>query len=437
MISQRVLAASSAARNLAQLLQSNCRISSTATTSHGIVLINNTINTTANTATSFGRSSLTQMRRLSSGASGPGNDDKDMGNNKSSSTNNNESDPFGVRFEDGEDNVGPYLPPKYRRDAATGKLTGDIEAELTPQEREILNMDPLEQEKHLLKRLVQSWENTEGVDEKTGDPKALANFARRVRLAKMALNVLGRTVQAQSAKSVMEDGTELGREKETGFTQPLTQGEFQTFQKYMKDQHGKTVTEEDIPVHPDNDAADRGKRSFRSRSPLEDDDIAVQGITDDSATDPDNPDLSLKWLTSRAQWEINKKFGEDGPFDEMMPRDLNLTRIVNRKRAKILPRELLHHNNLSLLRRYISPAGQIMHRVRTRLGARDQRRVAKLVKRARNLGLIPHTGQFVVEDHGDIHEKDIRDNKPWEEELIRRGLVVTKKTKNEGRNELS
>jgi hypothetical protein len=42
-------------------------------------------------------------------------------------------------------------------------------------------------------------------------------------------------------------------------------------------------------------------------------------------------------------------------------------------------------------------------------------------------GLIPHSGQFVVEDHGDIYEKDIHVNKPWEEELIQRGLVIKPK----------
>ena len=44
-------------------------------------------------------------------------------------------------------------------------------------------------------------------------------------------------------------------------------------------------------------------------------------------------------------------------------------------------------------------------------------------------GLIPHSGQFVVEDHGDIYESDIHVNKPWEDELIQRGLVIKPKEK--------
>lgn len=33
-------------------------------------------------------------------------------------------------------------------------------------------------------------------------------------------------------------------------------------------------------------------------------------------------------------------------------------------------------------------------------------------------------GQFVVEEHGNIYEKDIHEMKPWEKELERRGLVI-------------
>eukprot|EP00957_Ditylum_brightwellii_P052048 3948181-Ditylum_brightwellii.AAC.1 len=65
-----------------------------------------------------------------------------------------------------------------------------------------------------------------------------------------------------------------------------------------------------------------------------------------------------------------------------MPHDLNPTRHVNRRRAKPVPEQLLHHNNLTLLRRYVTPGGQIMNRVQSRLGAKDQRKLRTLVKRA-------------------------------------------------------
>lgn len=377
------------------------------------------------------------MRFLSSGGGDGGDGDKGDGSKRPDSEKEDElfedrwdddDDPFGVSFEDGDDKVGPanQWPPMYKRDSATGKLTSEVASELTEEEKEILKMDPLERDQLLLKRVVQSWETDQaGDDAKTKDPIAMANFARRVRLAKMSLNVLGRSVQAQGATTVLNDGDKIGRDKETKFTQQLTKSEFKTFQKYMQEKQKTNITEEDVPVH--DDAGASRASPFSAQNPLDDDYIVSQGITDESEPDPDNPDLSLKWLTSRARWQVSKRDRDGGPFDDLLPSDLNVSRLVNRKQAKILPTELLHHNNLALLRRYISPAGQIMHRTKTRLGARDQRRVARLIKRARKLGLIPHSGHFVVEDHGNIYEKDICEMKAWELELQRRGLVVQPK----------
>ena len=79
-----------------------------------------------------------------------------------------------------------------------------------------------------------------------------------------------------------------------------------------------------------------------------------------------------------------------------------------------------------------------MNRVQSRLGAKDQRKIAKLVKRARHLGLIPHLGQWKLEDHGYLYERGVADvvskkskeeggdnettKKEWEVELEQRGL---------------
>ena len=65
-----------------------------------------------------------------------------------------------------------------------------------------------------------------------------------------------------------------------------------------------------------------------------------------------------------------------------------------------------------------------MNRVQSRLGAKDQRKVAKLIKRARAMGLLPTAGQFKIESHGSIHERDIHKDREWEAELKRRGLVA-------------
>jgi hypothetical protein len=83
----------------------------------------------------------------------------------------------------------------------------------------------------------------------------------------------------------------------------------------------------------------------------------------------------------------------------------------------------------------MTPTGQIRNRVQTRLGARDQRRVAKLVKRARALGLVPYTGQFKAEQHGWIHAKDMDEERDWEKELQKRGLVIKRSTEDNASKE--
>jgi small subunit ribosomal protein S18 len=119
----------------------------------------------------------------------------------------------------------------------------------------------------------------------------------------------------------------------------------------------------------------------------------------------------------------------DDPFVDLLPSDLNPARKVNNRKAKKIPRKLLHHNNLSFLRRYVTPSGQIMNRVQSRLGAKEQRKVAKLVKRARHLGLIPFVGQWKVTNHGNIYEKDIMEDREWEKELKQRGLEIRRRQK--------
>ncbi|KAL3775980.1 LOW QUALITY PROTEIN: hypothetical protein ACHAW5_002250 [Stephanodiscus triporus] len=122
-------------------------------------------------------------------------------------------------------------------------------------------------------------------------------------------------------------------------------------------------------------------------------------------------DLDLAYLDARLH---RRAFGRSGgggdadsggdPFADLLPSDLNPARKVNRRNVHPVPSRLLHHNNLGLLRRYTTPGGKIMNSVQSRLGAKDQCKIAKLIKRARHLGLIPHIGQWKVEDHGDVHE---------------------------------
>jgi ribosomal protein S18 len=67
---------------------------------------------------------------------------------------------------------------------------------------------------------------------------------------------------------------------------------------------------------------------------------------------------------------------------------------LSQRQATLLPTHLRHHNNMALLIKYMTPGGQIMPRTQTRLGAKDQRKLATLIKGARSMGLIPTIGHW-------------------------------------------
>jgi ribosomal protein S18 len=309
-----------------------------------------------------------------------------------------DDDPFGVDFEDGEDHgkLGPSIPPRYKRDSMTGKFTGEKETELTDREKKLLKMDTVEEQEYLLEKLMYDWDVSDD-DEGRGNVK-LSKLAQRVREDNAALNVLGRSVEAQSTKGKLEDGEDAYADP-SGFSKPLSPSEFEVFKKYMSDEHKVDIDEDDIPVES-----------------VSKEDSALHGYADDEY-------LNAKWMSSSAVRFMDDT-KDDDPFSELLPSDLTPTRLVNRKNAKKIPRPLLHHNNLALLRRYITPTGQIMNRVQSRLGAKDQRKVGKLIKRARAMGLLPMAGQFAIESHGNIHEHDINEDREWEKELAVRGLTI-------------
>jgi len=319
-----------------------------------------------------------------------------------------EDDPFGVHFQDGNDlgNLGPKNPPRYKRDSVTGKFTGEEEEELTESEKRLLNMDALQEQEYLLDKVLNEWDidaTSEGENSPFPEPVKLSQLARRIRQDNAGLSNLGRSAESQAFRGKLEDGEDAYVD-ETGFSKPLSPAEFRVFKKHMKDEQDILISEDDIPVEPTNDGSD---------------DSVLGGYAD-------TEELNTQWMSSSAMRFMDDT-KDDDPFSDLLPSDLSPTLLVNRRKAKPIPRHLLHHNNLALLRRYITPSGQIMNRIQSRLGAKDQRKVAKLIKRARHLGLIPMSGQFVVEAHGNIHEEDIHDDKEWEKELSRRGLVVTKK----------
>lgn len=288
-------------------------------------------------------------------------------------------DPFGLNYDPGHYNLGKDLPPNYVRDKATGKFTGEVVNELSPHDDKLLKMDDPSKENLLLEKLAQKWKKGE-----VGNVAVQAGES--IQAEEMALNTFGRRPSVQFMGDD-DDGE--------GFSKRLTPSEFEAFDNYMATTHNRPISIEDIPV-----------MDMRS-----------------NPNNEENPDLDLQWISTAAQREMNG-FDTFDPLADLVPHDMNPVRLVNRRKAKYIPKDLLHHNNLALLRRYSTPGGCIMSRAQSRLGAKDQRKVAKLIKRARALGLIPHGGQWKYENHGNRHEPDIDKERDWEEELIKRGLVT-------------
>lgn len=332
------------------------------------------------------RSWTAAWRGLANGKGG--NDDESSG----------EEDPFGLGLDDASQRYGQTLPPLYKRDTTTGRMTGEILTEITAEEKAILQADDAQRDALLEERLARHYQKYSGRE----DDDPLMALGRRVREQDMGLNVLGRTVKSQAAQD-KED--KLGRDAQSGFSQHLTAYEFDQFRDFLRQTQGmdeKSITEDDIPVLQEN-------QSRHSASPEE-------------------RELTQKWFAARDNALESASTDQHHPYSDLMPQDMSPSRIVSRKRAKPIPVSQLHQNNLALLQSFLTPTGQIQNRVQTRLGARDQRRVSKLIKRARSMGLIPYMGQWKPERHGWINAKDISEEKPWEKELRRRGLVVRSAT---------
>ncbi|GIW27908.1 MAG: 30S ribosomal protein S18 [Meiothermus ruber] len=57
--------------------------------------------------------------------------------------------------------------------------------------------------------------------------------------------------------------------------------------------------------------------------------------------------------------------------------------------------DLTDFKNVDILRRFLSETGKILPRRRTGLNAQEQRKLARTIKRARMLGLLPFTEKLV------------------------------------------
>jgi len=351
------------------------------------------------------------VRFLSSKSSGSG---KGTTSGPGKTDDENEEDPFGVHYEDGESagNIGPKdaLPPNYIRDSATGKFTGKVQKEISAVDATFLNLSPLAKERIFSKRVNQALDQDDG----NLVSARIAQVASRIREQDMALNTLGRKV-ADVAAAQEDQARKDVHVDDSGFSVPLSESEAQSLERFI---HKDTPKNENGEARRLLAEADELIPIARKSS--------TQVPTTDEANDK-NPDLDLEWMTASAQRSMAGVDDIDyDPFADLSPADLNPAKLVNRKNAKLIPKDALHHNNLSLLRRYVTPGGQIMNRVQSRLGAKDQRKISKLIKRARHLGFIPHLGQWNFEDNGNMREKNILVDTDWEKKLVERGLVERK-----------
>jgi len=345
-------------------------------------------------------------------------------------TNNDIDDPFGLVFEDTFDdpftgNIGPRssFPPKYIRDSTTNKFTGKIEEDLNDEIKDLLHSDDGSL-CHTSQRLL-----TNQIEEQLDDTR-MNILARRIRERRHALNVLGRK-PSEVQKSIKVVDTLADGEYST----PLTVREYDIFRKFLRadkydEDNGKGKISSSIQTKKSvsarkllNDMEGEGflLPHINSRPNLIN---SINDLDKDESTN-NKSDLDLEWTTTTGMHTLSGIDAEDveDPFANLLPSDLNPSNLVNCRKAKRIPKLLLHHNNLLLLRRYVTPGGQIMSRRQSRLGAKDQRKISKLVKRARHLGLIPHQGQWKVEDHGNTKENDLFEERTWERRLVERGLM--------------
>lgn len=144
-----------------------------------------------------------------------------------------------------------------------------------------------------------------------------------------------------------------------------------TINKKNKERHGKETKETDVLVQEDVVISSEDDESSEIASTLDNPNQGGFGGLDqqESSSNNDNSVVSNAIL-------FNKIGREDGM----------------RGQASVLSEEdkkALEYKNVELLRRFISAGGRLLGRRFTGLSSDEQRRVAKLVKEARMLALLP------------------------------------------------
>lgn len=397
------------------------------------------------------------------------NDDEEQtkSNDDAAATTTTDGDENDVPLILGQEELEAPIPPSYIRDAVTGKWTSNTHAELTRKDKRLLNLNDDSRSELIMDRLSERWttaasaatptttkedddgnfwKNSDGNDDGFGTLNTEhVRIAQRIQEQKLALMSIGRDPSAMKynnsngKKNNTSKNVNDGGDDDDDDGKVLTSREYQALKTYAKHEYG--IDNKDfVRITNDGDTTDDEPliphHVLSSGRDHNDGNSGGGGGTFDA-------DLDLAYLNPRLHrraYGRTDTTSSDDPFADLLPHDLNPTRKVNRRLAHTLPKRLLHHNNLSLLRRYTTPGGKIMNRVQSRLGAKDQRKIAKLVKRARHIGLIPHIGQWKYEDHGDVQELKVNFSiaqhttsdddddettimkKDWEIELEERGL---------------
>jgi len=307
-------------------------------------------------------------------------------------------------------------PPSYVRDAVTGKWTSETHAEISSKDRKLLNLPDQDKSEEVMNRLGERWEKASSEAAADGEDGLLGTLnkehervASRIQEQQLALGTIGRDPADNIKKGGDDDDSDVPTDVD--IEKPLTPREYQALKTYAQKEHNihpkdfSRLAEDDPDLIPHNSVSSGSEGSSESKQFFD-------------------ADLDLAYLNPKLNRRAFKDEGAEGddPFADLLPSDLNPARKVNRRHAKPIPKVLLHHNNLSLLRRYTTPGGKIMNRVQSRLGAKDQRKISKLVKRARHLGLIPNLGQWKFEDHGNRGDEVVENKRDWEVELEKRGL---------------
>ena len=327
-----------------------------------------------------------------------------------------DDDAFGHSFSGGDDKLGT-MPPKYSRDQMTGRLDTETvmqDEALSDKDMDLLfDNNPRLAEKEVAEQVTQHWKSgslptmmsgrkefrKEDTDDEPPEEVPLAQaLGERVRKARRDLNVLGRSPAALATAASASAKPETNAYEAA--TQRLSPTELREFQEYMREHHRVEVNENDIPTVAEGSNADYAESAQAQPT-----------------------DWAIQWRTEQAYRQMDDSMSEN-PYNDLTPADLITGTKVNNRRARRIPKELLCVQNVAFLQAFLTPAGLIKSRVHTRLGARDQRKVARLIRRARAIGLMPYSNPFQVEEHGWIQDPTLRKKNWWEEELENRGLKV-------------